>query len=328
MNMDPGTWSARVAGAIRAEMAAQLRSASALADHLGVARPDLVHRLGGHRPFDLVEVEVVAAWLGVPPPSCSPARRTPTPSAPARRPPSTQEGTTKEEECHEPPSPHRPLAGGDRDRRRGAWCSRCSVSASRPPRPRAPPRRLPPPTPPRPTGRPWTTAGARRATNESPDGAPPVPSSSPKEDVASCNAASTSTGPSRPTSSPGASGSSRRPCAPRAWGSAASWRACSRDRGAVPPRPGRRLPDQQAEATGAVVPHPAGRGMRSVMAVESPVRRMILVLGVLLVVGVAASIWRGDSPATTLGLSLVGTRLRRVRLRLLPLGAPVAQRSP
>ena len=42
------------------------------------------------------------------------------------------------------------------------------------------------------------------------------------------------------------------------------------------------------------------------MALESPVRRMIVVLGVLLVVGVAASIWRGDSPATTLGLSLVG----------------------
>src|SRR4051794_24222730 len=65
MNMDPAAWSACVAGAIRAEMAAQLRSPHALADHLGVARPVLRHRLAGRQPFDLVEVEVVAAWLGV-----------------------------------------------------------------------------------------------------------------------------------------------------------------------------------------------------------------------------------------------------------------------
>ena len=66
------------------------------------------------------------------------------------------------------------------------------------------------------------------------------------------------------------------------------------------------LLDQQAQAPGAVVPQPAGRGVRSVMAMDSPVRRMVAVLGVLLVVGVATSIWRGDSVATTVGTSLVG----------------------
>jgi hypothetical protein len=46
--------------------------------------------------------------------------------------------------------------------------------------------------------------------------------------------------------------------------------------------------------------------MRSVMAMDSPVRRMIVVLGVLLVVGVATSIWRGDSLGTAVGINLVG----------------------
>jgi hypothetical protein len=42
------------------------------------------------------------------------------------------------------------------------------------------------------------------------------------------------------------------------------------------------------------------------MAMDAPVRRMFAVLGFLLVVGVATSLWRGDSVATTIGLSLVG----------------------
>ena len=39
---------------------------------------------------------------------------------------------------------------------------------------------------------------------------------------------------------------------------------------------------------------------------EAPVRRMIVVLSVLLVVGIATSIWRGDSLRTTVGLNLFG----------------------
>jgi hypothetical protein len=42
------------------------------------------------------------------------------------------------------------------------------------------------------------------------------------------------------------------------------------------------------------------------MAMDAPVRRMFAVLGFLLVVGVASSIWRGDSVGTTVGLTLVG----------------------
>jgi hypothetical protein len=65
MNMDPGSWSARVAAAIRAEMAVQQCSPAALAELLGVAEAGLARRLrDGVPPFDLVEVERVATWLG------------------------------------------------------------------------------------------------------------------------------------------------------------------------------------------------------------------------------------------------------------------------
>ncbi len=67
MNMDPGTWSARVAAAVRAEMAAQQRSAPSLAELLGVTVATVAQRLDGTTPFDLVEIEHVAAWLGISP---------------------------------------------------------------------------------------------------------------------------------------------------------------------------------------------------------------------------------------------------------------------
>jgi transcriptional regulator with XRE-family HTH domain len=63
MNMDLGTWSDRVAGAVRAEMTSQHRTQTALADLLGVSRPTIAKRLSGETPFDLVEIERVAAWL-------------------------------------------------------------------------------------------------------------------------------------------------------------------------------------------------------------------------------------------------------------------------
>ena len=67
MNMDPGTWSARVVAAIRAEMASQQRTGAALAHVLGVTEPTVATRLDGEIPFDLVELERVAGWLGLTP---------------------------------------------------------------------------------------------------------------------------------------------------------------------------------------------------------------------------------------------------------------------
>ena len=67
MNMDLGSWSARVAAAIRAEMASQRRSGAALARELGVTEPTVAARLDGEIPFDLVELERVAGWLGLTP---------------------------------------------------------------------------------------------------------------------------------------------------------------------------------------------------------------------------------------------------------------------
>jgi transcriptional regulator with XRE-family HTH domain len=67
MNMDPDSWSAHVAAAIRTEMASQHHALEALAELLGVAHPTAQRLLDGDTPFDLVEVERVAAWLGIAP---------------------------------------------------------------------------------------------------------------------------------------------------------------------------------------------------------------------------------------------------------------------
>lgn len=67
MNMDPGTWSQRVAGAVSAEVAARHRTPAALADLLGCAEAAVAKRLSGETPFDLVEIERVAAWLELAP---------------------------------------------------------------------------------------------------------------------------------------------------------------------------------------------------------------------------------------------------------------------
>jgi hypothetical protein len=67
MNMDLGTWSGRVLAAIRAEMASQHRTSTALADVLGVTEPTVATRLDGETTFDLVEIERVAGWLGLSP---------------------------------------------------------------------------------------------------------------------------------------------------------------------------------------------------------------------------------------------------------------------
>lgn len=67
MNMDLGTWSKRVAAVIGAEMASQQRTRVGLARVLGVTEPTVASRLDGEKPFDLVEVERVATWLGLAP---------------------------------------------------------------------------------------------------------------------------------------------------------------------------------------------------------------------------------------------------------------------
>jgi transcriptional regulator with XRE-family HTH domain len=67
MNMDPGTWAASVATVVRAEMTAQHRSTRDLALVLGVTGPTARLRLQGRKPFDLAELERVAAWLSIPP---------------------------------------------------------------------------------------------------------------------------------------------------------------------------------------------------------------------------------------------------------------------
>jgi hypothetical protein len=63
--MDPGSWSARVADVIRAEMTSQTRTDEDLAGCLGLAGASTTRRLDGEIPFDLVEIERVAEWLGV-----------------------------------------------------------------------------------------------------------------------------------------------------------------------------------------------------------------------------------------------------------------------
>jgi transcriptional regulator with XRE-family HTH domain len=67
MDMDPGTWSARVAAVVRAEMTAQGRTARELAAHLHVSPPTVGIRLRGLKPFDLAELDRVATWLGTTP---------------------------------------------------------------------------------------------------------------------------------------------------------------------------------------------------------------------------------------------------------------------
>lgn len=67
MHMDATPLANRVAGAIRAEMAWQKKTGVALAKYLDVAQPTASRRLNGETPFDLVEFEKVADWLGLTP---------------------------------------------------------------------------------------------------------------------------------------------------------------------------------------------------------------------------------------------------------------------
>jgi transcriptional regulator with XRE-family HTH domain len=61
-----GTLAGGAAVEVRAELGRQQKSASALAKDLGVSDMYMSRRLNGHVPFDLAEIEKVAAVLGVP----------------------------------------------------------------------------------------------------------------------------------------------------------------------------------------------------------------------------------------------------------------------
>ena len=67
MNMDLGTWSARVASVVREAMVARQFGEESLAELLDTPRSTLASRLDGRTPWDLVEVERLAGWLGVSP---------------------------------------------------------------------------------------------------------------------------------------------------------------------------------------------------------------------------------------------------------------------
>lgn len=56
-----------LAAEVRAEMAAQNRTAAGLAEALGVTAHTAGRRLSGATPFDVVELALVAMWLGTEP---------------------------------------------------------------------------------------------------------------------------------------------------------------------------------------------------------------------------------------------------------------------
>lgn len=58
-----------LAAEVRAEMAAQNRTTGALAEALGITAHTAGRRLSGATPFDVVELALVAMWLGTEPES-------------------------------------------------------------------------------------------------------------------------------------------------------------------------------------------------------------------------------------------------------------------
>lgn len=54
-----------VAAEVRAEMARQRKEAAGLADVLEMTRATAQRRLDGSVPFDVVELVLVAGWLGI-----------------------------------------------------------------------------------------------------------------------------------------------------------------------------------------------------------------------------------------------------------------------
>lgn len=59
------TYWKRVARGVRAEMGRQRRNANELVPVLGLTRNTVYRRVNGQVPFNLEQIEAVAAWLGV-----------------------------------------------------------------------------------------------------------------------------------------------------------------------------------------------------------------------------------------------------------------------
>jgi transcriptional regulator with XRE-family HTH domain len=62
----PATLTSCVAAEVRAGLARNRRTQSQLAVHLGVSQATVARRLAGIAPFDVAELEAIAAFLDVP----------------------------------------------------------------------------------------------------------------------------------------------------------------------------------------------------------------------------------------------------------------------
>lgn len=74
MTNTPHPLRARVAAEVRAELARQGKVPADVGEVLGLSRPTVTNRLRGDSPFDLDELETLAAWLGVTPETFIPRR--------------------------------------------------------------------------------------------------------------------------------------------------------------------------------------------------------------------------------------------------------------
>lgn len=77
MHLTPPDYAALVAAEVRAEMGRQRKTVAELAQVLDMARETAGLRLNGNRPFDVLELPRIAAWLGVPTSSFYPAEQVP-----------------------------------------------------------------------------------------------------------------------------------------------------------------------------------------------------------------------------------------------------------
>jgi transcriptional regulator with XRE-family HTH domain len=65
MQASTDTFTQAVAGAVRAELGRKRQTVSDLAEALGASRPTVSRRVNGKEPFDLAELEQVAAFLNL-----------------------------------------------------------------------------------------------------------------------------------------------------------------------------------------------------------------------------------------------------------------------
>ncbi|HWU28932.1 MAG TPA: helix-turn-helix transcriptional regulator [Microbacterium sp.] len=61
----PAAVTSRIADEVRAEMARQKKTGAELAAVLGITQHTVGRRLNGATPFNMIELILVAAWLGI-----------------------------------------------------------------------------------------------------------------------------------------------------------------------------------------------------------------------------------------------------------------------